>query len=214
MDATLSPVMRRSLERLAPFVDPAALSLVGELLAAAPCEIAPVRSRRSKHGDHRPGANGRTSRITVNVCGNRYQFLLTLLHELAHAVVAARHGTRVVHHGKQWKRTFGEILARAIEETLFPADLTPHLARQAKAPSSSSFRDLALQKALRRHDTLDHRPMVAELPPGTLFSLDGRRVFRLGAALRSCFRCVALDGAVYRVAATARVGTIYEKGAG
>ncbi|MDX1963880.1 MAG: SprT-like domain-containing protein [Pirellulales bacterium] len=204
---TAAQLSAHSFEVVREFLPPSAAPLVQQILAEVPCLVVPVKTRKSKHGDHRPGHYDRFSQITVNVCGNSYQFLITLLHELAHAAIHAQHGLRVQPHGREWKRCFADYLRRAWD--LFPADLQIPLRRQFPLPSSSSFRDVALQQALRKYDTLDERPMVAELPTGTLFSLDGKRIFRLGPQLRSCFRCNTLEGKVYRVAGSARVQTIY-----
>jgi SprT protein len=198
------------LEKVAAHIPPQAVEFVGILLDEIPCTLVPVKVRRTKHGDHRPAGRNKTkSLITINVCGNACQFLLTLLHELAHAVVHQQYGWRTAPHGRRWQDAFRKIVKRAVKANCFPADVVPHLLDHVAQPPSSSFRDIALQKALRAHDTHDTRPFVADLLPDAVFSLDGRRVFHRGRKLRTCYECVSLDGVKYRVAATARVEVIY-----
>ncbi len=210
--ASAQRVCQISLLRLRPFLVAEAEPLIAAILQETPCEITPVRARRSKHGDHRQRLGKLFSEVTVNVSGNHYQFLITLLHELAHAATVQRYRKRAAAHGPEWQRTYAALLERALAASLFPPDLAPHLARQARqGPDASSSRDTALQLALRRHDTLDHRPMVTELADGALFSLDGKLILRRGRRIRTRFHCVSPTGLEYRVSATARVHTIYRE---
>jgi hypothetical protein len=145
----------RSLAAIGPHLPPRALPFIAELLARTPCQVLPVKSRRTKHGDHRHGEYGGASRITVNVCGNAYQFFITLLHEIAHAITLAEHGAGASPHGREWKNEFRGVLQHALEAKLFPADLETWVSRHSFSPTASSFRDLRLQFALRKYDTLD-----------------------------------------------------------
>ncbi len=197
------------LAKVAPHLPSESLDLIGRLLVEIPCTLVPVQVRRSKHGDHRSLGLGRKSLITINVCGNRYQFLLTLLHELAHAVVYQSWGWRTAPHGRKWQSAFRKLIERANRERCFPDDLQPLLQAHVARPSSTSFRDLKLQKGLRRYDTLDQRPFVADLAHGAVFSLDGKQIFRLGKKLRKDYECATLDGRKYYVAPTARVQAVY-----
>lgn len=210
--AVVERLVAISMLRLRPFLDESSQPLIEEILRGTPCVVTPVRARRTKHGDHRQRTGEAFSEVTVNVSGNRYQFLITLLHELAHAVTLQRHGSRAAAHGREWRGIFAHLLRRALEGNLFPADLAPHVERQVtRGPAASSSRDAGLQLALRQHDTLDHRPMVAELADGTLFSLDGKLLLRRGRQVRTRYHCVTPGGLEYRVSATARVHTIYRE---
>ena len=42
------------------------------------------KSRLSKYGDYRPPVNGENHLITINYDMNKYAFLITLVHEIAH----------------------------------------------------------------------------------------------------------------------------------
>ena len=63
-----------------------------------------VNQRQTKHGDFRKLPNGRFQ-ITVNNNLNPYQFLLTLVHEIAHHVTHQKFGI-VQAHGKNGKLFF------------------------------------------------------------------------------------------------------------
>ena len=63
-----------------------------------------VNERQTKHGDFRRLPNGRFQ-ITINNNLNSYQFLMTLIHEIAHHITHQKFGI-VKPHGKEWKMVF------------------------------------------------------------------------------------------------------------
>ena len=69
------------------------------------------RKRQSILGDYRHAHFDKNHRISVNGNLNKYAFLITLLHELAHLFTYEKYGHRVQAHGREWKDEFGKILA-------------------------------------------------------------------------------------------------------
>jgi SprT protein len=187
-----------------------ALPALRRFLDGLPVLIHVTENRRSKHGDYRPSPCRRYGIVTVNAFGNPWQFLFTLLHELAHAETHIHHGARARPHGIQWKTIFSRLLLDFAGQDLFPESLTPFIRQHAMRPRYSSCADLKLAMALREYDTLDHRPMVAELPRGQRFSLDGVRVLTKRELSRTRYKCTTARGREYYVPASARVHTIYE----
>ena len=174
------------------------------VLESAPMLVRVVRARRTKHGDHRLDGH---SRITVNASGNCWQFIITLLHEAAHALVVHFGPRRAAAHGREWKQAFRGLLLNHLH--LFPPDLAPAVAGYARNPLFSSGSHAGLAAALRAYDTMDLRKTVQELRPGQRFSLGGSRTFTRGPRLRTRYKCESSDGRCYLVAASARVETIY-----
>jgi len=78
------------------------------------------RARSSKLGDYRPPQNGKGHQVTVNHDLNRYAFLITLVHEIAHMLVWEKHGNRVKAHGREWKDVYRQMMVPFIERELFP----------------------------------------------------------------------------------------------
>jgi hypothetical protein len=149
----------------------------------------------------------------VNASGNIWQFVVTLLHELAHAHVMHGPHRHAPPHGTEWKHAFRGLLRNHL--SLFPPDLQPHVADYAQNPLFSSSAHPGLAAALRKHDTSDKRLTVEELPDGEKFSPDGELILIKGQRLRSWFRCTTPDGKKrYRVPPTARVHTVFRKGPG
>ncbi|MDX1740573.1 MAG: SprT-like domain-containing protein [Rhodothermales bacterium] len=204
-------VVSTSVRRIRPYLPPGAEPLVVRLLREVPTDVVPVEARESKHGDFTIERGKSYGRITVNVCGNRYRFLLTLLHELAHSRVAMQYRRRVRPHGPEWKNEFSRLLFRLLRYQI----LTPRLRRavylHALSPKSTDEYDTELQLALRRFDTLDKRLTVVELEEGTRFSLDGGLVLRRGKMLRRRIQCRTPDGQVYTVLPAARVDTVFDR---
>jgi SprT protein len=173
-----------------------------------PMVVRVVRHRETKHGDHTLVRDHGYSVITVSENGNRYLFAITLLHEIAHAQVTQRGRRRTAPHGAEWKAAFRMLLLEALP--LFPEDLRWHIETHARAPLYSSDSDPTLALALRRYDTGDLRSTVAELAPGQMFSLNGKRILIKGELLRKWYRCTTPQGKVFRVSPAARVHTLYE----
>lgn len=191
-----------------------ALPALDRLFDTLPVLVHVARRRRSKHGDYRPSSCRRYGIVSVNASGNSYQFLITLLHELAHAETHVRHAARARPHGARWKAIFSRLLLDFAAQELFPESLTPLIRSHALRPRYSSCSDPKLAVALREYDTLDHRPMVAELPRGQRFSLDGVLVLLKRELCRTRYLCTTPRGREYHVSAAARVHTLYESSLG
>jgi SprT protein len=200
----------QSLANIRAHAPESALPALERLLDGLPVLVHVTKNRRSKHGDYRPSLCRRYGIVTVNAFGNPWQFLFTLLHELAHAEVHIQQGARTRPHGVHWKTIFSRLLLDFAGQDLFPESLTPLIRHHAMKPRYSSCADLKLAIALREYDTLDHRPMVAELPRGQCFSLDGVRVLTRRELSRTRYKCTTARGREYYVSASARVHTLYE----
>ncbi len=196
----------RSLAAVRPHLPEAAYASVAGLLNSMPILVRAVRRRRTKHGDHIRPPGRHYSLITVNHSGNPYLFLITLLHEIAHARVVRECSGRAQPHGREWKSVFSAYLQAHAH--CFPSDLRPTVLRYSRRPLYSTDADPELSLALRRHDTLDLRPILSELREGQRFRLGGRTAMIKGPLLRKCYRCTNDRGAVFRVAAAARVHTV------
>jgi SprT protein len=168
-----------------------------------------ARERRSILGDYRHRHAGESHRISVNGNLNKYAFLITLLHELAHLLTFEKWGNRVQSHGKEWKLLFGQLLAQFIEHGVFPADIKQALLQSLHSPAASSCADVTLLRTLKNYDPKASGTVFVEaIPEGGLFkTLDGR-IFKRGPKARTRFKGVEvktgrlyLFSAVYEVLA-------------
>jgi SprT protein len=150
-----------------------------------------ARERKSILGDYRHRTGVHSHRISVNGNLNPYSFLITLLHELAHLLTFEKWGNKVASHGKEWKATFGQLLAQFIEHDIFPQDIKTVLLQSLHNPAASSCADEALLRTLRSYDKKNGESLFVEsLPEGSLFKTHDGRVFKKGEKMRKRFRCV------------------------
>lgn len=149
-----------------------------------------TRERKSILGDYRHRTRQDTHRISVNGTLNKYAFLVTLLHELAHLLTFEQFSNRVMAHGKEWKAIYGQLLHQFLEHKVFPDDIASELQQTLRNPAASSCAEEGLLRVLRRYD---QRPaevkLVEELADGTLFRTTDGRIFRKGPRLRKRFKC-------------------------
>jgi len=152
-----------------------------------------TRSRRSKLGDFRGGSSLVHPRITINHDLNQYSFLITLIHEMAHAELFLASGRRLKPHGEQWKSTYRLLSRPFLQPGLLPDDILQPFTAYLKNPSASSTAYAPLAYALRRYDDASGKTLVSDLPDEALFALPDGRVFRRGVKLRKRYRCVCLN---------------------
>lgn len=148
------------------------------------------RQRRTVLGDFRHRHGDKAHRISVNGNLNRYSFLITLLHELAHLFTFERYGNKVMPHGREWKSEFGAILKKYIDKNIFPADIRQALEASLHDPAASSCGNEHLLRILRRYDPQKENVLLAEqLKPGEYFRIKGGRIFKMGNKVRTRYKC-------------------------
>lgn len=164
-----------------------------------------VNERITRHGDYRRRPDG-THQITVNSNLNKYRFLITLVHEIAHLVAFENFGRYIKPHGREWKMTFQKLMLPFIRPEIFPAVLLPLIARHFKNPKASSDTDARLSIALKQFDPETDKNYVFEIPPGGIFRLYNGKLFKKGAQRRKRYECIEVStGRVYLFQPNAQV---------
>lgn len=110
------------------------------------------KPRKTKLGDFMPQHNGKPPRISVNSDLNKYNFLITTVHEFAHLGCHLKHGNKVNPHGQEWKNLYTELLKPFISIKVFPENLLPVLHYHVSKPSASSCTCPKLSRALLEYD--------------------------------------------------------------
>lgn len=152
-----------------------------------------VNHRVTRHGDYRRMPNG-MHQITVNASLNKYRFLITLVHEIAHLVAFEKFGRRIKPHGLEWKRTFQELMLPFIRPEIFPNKLLPVIANHFKNPKASSSTDAKLAIALKTFDKEERKnTYVFELPHGSTFRIYNGKIFKKGNKRVKRFECIELN---------------------
>lgn len=181
------------LQALDDFLPPNTFLPVAAYLQQYKVHLTIARERKSILGDYRNAHNNRNHRISVNGNLNKFSFLITLLHELAHLLTFEKYGNRVQSHGREWKTLFGQLLAQFIKNEVFPADIEKELLATLHNPGASSCAEESLMRVLRRYDSkAEGQMLVEEVPAHGLFKMKDGRVFKKGEKLRKRYRCEEL----------------------
>lgn len=173
------------------------------------------KHRNTKLGDFRPPRTlfgGCT--ITLNGDLNRYQMLVTFLHEYAHFVVYKKYSRHVRPHGTEWKREFSALVNDFLNDGIFPQPLDEVLRTSMSNPKAGALSDTALAKALGSYSNGGEvaRLTVDDIPMGVAFALNGGRRFVKIEKLRKRYKCRSLDnGKIYIVSPLAEAVIIEEK---
>lgn len=179
-----------------------------------------VKPRRTRLGDFRVLPHNQTQ-ITVNTNLNPYAFLITYVHEVAHAAVHHQHIVlrrvrRVKPHGKAWQTAFQQLMQPLLNETVFPAIILRPLVHYMADPGATTYAHPALMLALRQFDTdsievIDkNRVLLRDVPEGSSFQL-AQKTYVRGTLRRTRVVCKeVVSGKSYAVLAHAWVSIIGE----
>ncbi|MCG2615570.1 SprT-like domain-containing protein [Terrimonas sp. NA20] len=179
--------------RLQDYLPPGTYEPVLVFLREHKVHLTVARERKSILGDYRHRTQADNHRISVNGNLNKYSFLITLLHELAHLLTFERYGNKVFSHGKEWKMVYGSLLADFLRHKIFPEDIEQELMRSLQNPAASTCAEDGLLRVLRRYDASAEKVrLVEELPLDAIFRTADGRIFQKKEKLRKRFRCVEI----------------------
>ncbi|MEK6154392.1 SprT-like domain-containing protein [Flavobacteriaceae bacterium 3-367] len=179
-----------------------------ELIKETGVNLKIVNQRVTRHGDYRRLPNG-SHQITVNATSNKYRFLITLIHEIAHLVAFEKYGRQIKPHGLEWKRTFQFLMLPFIRPEVFPSKLLPLLAKHFRNPKASSSTDADLSIALKQFDAATDKTHIFELPFGSVFRIYNGKLFRKGNKRIKRFECMEVaTGKLYLFQPNAEVEPI------
>ena len=193
------------MEDLRPFIPENSADFIFGWFHSNPVQLRISRARSSKFGDYRAPVKNLPARISVNRNLNPFDFLITLVHEMAHHEVwkestkpipgflFPKRKRRPLPHGKEWKSQYRRLMQPLMTESVFPSDVLHHLEQYFENPRSSSKSNGHLVVALRKFDVPDGTVFIESLPINTVFALPSGRIFRKGEKLRKRYRCVCLD---------------------
>lgn len=187
----------------------AAATYCVSLWQSTPFSFKVQKPRTSKLGDFRYRKDRKIQTITINSDLNKFQFLLTYIHEVAHLYTFEKFGNSLAPHGMEWKKEFQKLMSPLLVDSVFPKDILIPLRAHMQNPSASSARDLFLMKEMSKYDvkseTISDHIFLSDLLPGREFLLSGRK-FKKGETKRTRVLCEEVDsGRKFLVSRLAKV---------
>ncbi len=195
---------------LAKYMPAAAVEPIYDFMEQYHVHLHITRKRTSKLGDYRwPQRGHNYQEISVNGDMNPYQFLMVLLHEMAHLNTHQRHGNDIQPHGHEWQEQYRQLLQQYLP--CFPDDIATLIAQYTAHIPLSRTIEKQIDAQLRHYDP-DYTPTddltLNQLAPGTAFRIVDKpqKLFRALEKRRTRWICLGLDdNRQYLVSGTARV---------
>ncbi len=186
----MAKAVRHPLQDLAAFLPDNSFEDVVDYLQKYSVHLTVARHRASVLGDYRNAHHGQNHRISVNGNLNKYSFLITLLHELAHLLTYEKHRHSVAPHGREWKNMYGQLLFIFLQKKIFPDDIAKVLHDSLSNPGASTCAEEDLMRVLRKYD---NRPSgvltIEQLQINDFFQTSDGRLFQRGEKRRTRYFC-------------------------
>ena len=143
--------------------------------------------------------------VKINNNLNKYSFLITLIHEMAHASIWNKYGRRVRPHGSEWKEEFQKMILPFLNPEFFPEDVLRSLSSHMISPKASTVRDISLSEILRKYDE-EKIVTISQLKNGDCFKIYDGKSFERIEKLRKNYKCKEISsGKLYRFSPLAEV---------
>lgn len=199
--------MKRTIEPLSKYLPEGASDFMVGLLMNYNVIIHVVNSRKTKSGDFRPSRNSTLPhRISLNSNLSPEAFLLILLHEIAHLITWEKFKRNVRPHGIEWKKVYAEILTDVTKAENISEEIKRSIGKYLQKGIKSTISDIEFIRNMNFSDGENPPVFVADIPFGTIFTLESGKSFKKGVKLRSRYKCICINNnRNYLVGAAARV---------
>lgn len=187
---------QRNSEILKKYLPEETVGLISEWIIEFDFKLKITKERKTRLGDYTSPRSGLNHTITINYNLNKYAFLITLVHEVAHLVTFNEHKNNVNPHGAEWKRNFQKMMHPFLTPDIFPLEVFAALRKYLQNPAASSCSDIHLLRTLKLHDEDNSSIFLEHLPINTVFLYNGSRVFKKGERIRKRYKCVEIKSGV------------------
>lgn len=190
--------LQRNQEILKKYIPEKAAPLIAHWIIDLDFKLKIKKERSTKLGDYRAPFNGSNHQITINYNLNKYSFLVTLVHEIAHLTTYNKYKHSVLPHGQEWKSEFKNLMQHFLDSEIFPVELLYALRKYLANPAASSCTDKNLYRALKLYDENSSGGIYLEkIPYKTVFVYEGR-LFEKGERIRTRYNCKEIKtGRIY-----------------
>lgn len=179
--------------KLTAYTTDAAAQLMVELIATYGFKLIIKKDRATKLGDYtHPTPQRPYHQITINGSLNKYAFIITFIHEVAHLIIWNKYKRKVSPHGEEWKLAYHNLLFPLISPTYFPEDVQVALKRHCSHIKSSSSYDIQLTETLGKYnENQELITTIRDIAQGDSFIYKGR-LFIKGTPMRTRIKCECL----------------------
>ena len=174
------------------FVPKASIPYIEKLLVDKKIIFLLKNKRKTKHGDFRITKDKKTL-ITLNKTKNKYQFLITLLHEIAHYETYIKYQNTVKPHGIEWKNNFRLLMLPFLNNYIFPDEILNNLINYIKNPKASTENDFNLIMSLKKYDFNINSNFVFELKEGDFFMTENGKKYKFIRKRIKRIECVEIE---------------------
>lgn len=176
------------------YIPEASHQYILEVLQRHPVRLKVTAPRKTRLGTYRRNKAGQDE-ISVNGDLNPYSFLITLIHELAHLIAFKQYGLNIAPHGKEWQKTFSQLLTPLLDIDCFPIEIAQHLKKKHNRLSASQCTDPILYKLLKEHEVMPKGvQLLKDLSVGAQFSLSNGMKFEKIKTNRTRAVCKKIEG--------------------
>ena len=187
---------QRNSEILKKYLPEETVMLISEWIIEFDFKLKITKERKTRLGDYNSPRGDLNHTITINYNLNKYAFLITLVHEVAHLVTFNEHKNTVNPHGTEWKRNFQKLMQPFLTPDIFPLEVFAALRKYLQNPAASSCSDIHLLRTLKLHDEDNSTIFLEHLPIHTVFLYNGSRVFKKGERIRKRYKCIEIKSGV------------------
>ncbi|MCX6296075.1 MAG: SprT-like domain-containing protein [Bacteroidetes bacterium] len=181
--------LERNQSILHKYIPEKAVPVISEWIYKFDFKLRIKKSRSSKYGDYRPPTKGENHLITINYDMNKYAFLITLVHEIAHLSTYNKHKDKVKPHGEEWKLHYKFLMQQFLVPDVFPVDVITVLRKYMNNPAASSCSDTNLLRVLKKYDDREKTVFLEDVPFGATFLYNDDRYFIKGEQSRKRIKC-------------------------
>ncbi|MFC2121748.1 SprT-like domain-containing protein, partial [Bacteroidota bacterium] len=169
---------------LSAYIPELSLDLIYDVFSRYNAQLIISKPRLSKLGDFRPPVKGSMPRISVNGDLNKYEFLITLLHEMAHLIAWKQHNRFIKPHGHEWGNIFKLLIEDMLCSGIFPEEIKVCLNNEIEA-GRNNFSNLnsKLVKALEKFSDEKKMLRLDNIPEKAKFVLPSGKIMEKGEKL-------------------------------
>jgi SprT protein len=187
---------KKKLAALADFMPPNCFDDVFLYLRQYNIQLTITPQRKSIHGNYQYNFITKQNKISINGTLNKYAFLITLIHEIAHCVCLHQHGRKVSPHGQEWQDIYSQLLLQFTNKNIFPEAIHRQLQHTIHNPKASSCADPRLEKILATFNTNAAEQQIVyveDLAPNELFITPDNRTFICLEKRRTRYLCQEIE---------------------